>query len=143
MIAKAWLRMPRIDYTCTGTEVTIGAEPLLTCPEEAMYRVGHVPKWLCTELDMSRSDYVPKRLCPETVMSRSGYVPKRLCPETVMSRNGYVPKWLCPETVMSRSARHSNYWGDVRQEHTNKVERQSVQDGCKTGHGVWCRMLGS
>ena len=22
-----------------------------------------------------------------------------------------------------------NYWGDVRQEHTNKVERQSVQDG--------------
>ena len=36
-----------------------------------------------------------------------------------------------------------NYWGDVRQEHTNKVERQSVQDGYKTGHGVWCRMLGS
>ena len=34
-----------------------------------------------------------------------------------------------------------NYWGDVRQEHTNKVERQSVQDGYKTGHGVWCRML--
>ena len=36
-----------------------------------------------------------------------------------------------------------NYWGDVRQEHTNKVERQSVQDGYKTGHGVWSRMLGS
>ena len=34
-------------------------------------------------------------------------------------------------------------WGDVRQEHTNKVERQSVQDGYKTGHGVWCRILGS
>ena len=29
-----------------------------------------------------------------------------------------------------------NYWGDVRQEHTNKVERQSVQDGYKIGHGV-------
>ena len=29
-----------------------------------------------------------------------------------------------------------NYWGDVRQEHTNKVERQSVQDGYKTGHMV-------
>ena len=36
-----------------------------------------------------------------------------------------------------------NYWGDVRQEHTNKVERQSVQDGYKTGHGVWSIMLGS
>ena len=36
-----------------------------------------------------------------------------------------------------------NYWGDVRQEHTNKVERQSVQDGHTTGHGVWSRMLGS
>ena len=34
-----------------------------------------------------------------------------------------------------------NYWGDGRQKHTNKVERQSVQDGYKTGHGVWCRML--
>ena len=32
---------------------------------------------------------------------------------------------------------------DVRQEHTNKVERQSVQDGYKTGNGVWSRMLGS
>ena len=29
------------------------------------------------------------------------------------------------------------------QEHTNKVEIQSVQDGYKTGHGVWSRMLGS
>ena len=36
-----------------------------------------------------------------------------------------------------------NYWCDVRQEHTNKVERQSVQDGYKTGHGVWSRVLGS
>ena len=36
-----------------------------------------------------------------------------------------------------------NYWGDVRLEHTNKVERQSVQDGNKTGHGVWSRMWGS
>ena len=36
-----------------------------------------------------------------------------------------------------------NYWGDVRQEHTNKVERQSVQEDYKTSHGVWCRMLGS
>ena len=50
--------------------------PDITCPEVAMYRVGHVPK----------------RLCPETVMSRSGYVPKRLRPEVAMSRNGYVPK---------------------------------------------------
>ena len=29
---------------------------------------------------------------------------------------------------------------DVRQEHTNKVGRQSVQDGYKTSHGVWCRI---
>ena len=29
-----------------------------------------------------------------------------------------------------------NYWGGVRQEHTNNVERQSVQDGYKAGHGV-------
>ena len=36
-----------------------------------------------------------------------------------------------------------NYWRDVRQEHTNKVEKQSVQDGYETGHGVWSRMLGS
>ena len=36
-----------------------------------------------------------------------------------------------------------NYWGDVRQEHTNKVERQSVQDGYKTDHGVWCIVLDS
>ena len=35
------------------------------------------------------------------------------------------------------------YWGDVRQKHTNKVERQSVQDGYKTGHGVWCRVFDS
>ena len=28
------------------------------------------------------------------------------------------------------------YWGDMRQEHTNKVEIQSVQDGYETGHGV-------
>ena len=63
----------------------------MTCPEVAMYRVGHVPKWLCTELDMSRSGYVPSWTCPETVMSRNGYVPKRLCPEVVMSRNGYAP----------------------------------------------------
>ena len=35
------------------------------------------------------------------------------------------------------------YWGEVRQEHTNKFEKQSVQDGCKTGHDVWCRTLGS
>ena len=91
MIAKAWLRMPRIDYTCTGTEVAIGAEPLLS------------------RYDMSRSGYVPSWTCPEVTMSRNGYVPKRLCPGVAMSRNGYVPEWLCPETVMSRSARHSNY----------------------------------
>ena len=36
-----------------------------------------------------------------------------------------------------------NYRGDVRQEYTNKVERQSVQDGYKIGHGVWCRVLRS
>ena len=29
-----------------------------------------------------------------------------------------------------------NYWGDVRHEHTNKVERQSIQDGYKTGHAM-------
>ena len=29
-----------------------------------------------------------------------------------------------------------NYWGDVRQEHTNKVERQCVQDGYK--NWPWC-----
>ena len=34
-------------------------------------------------------------------------------------------------------------WGNVQQEHSNKVERQSVKDGYKTGHGVWSRMLGS
>ena len=27
------------------------------------------------------------------------------------------------------------YWSDVRQEPTSKVEIQSLQDGCKTGHG--------
>ena len=33
-----------------------------------------------------------------------------------------------------------NYWGDVRQEHTNKVERQSVQDGYKPAmvYGAEC-----
>ena len=34
-----------------------------------------------------------------------------------------------------------NYWGDVRQENTNKVERQCVHDGYKTGHDVRSRML--
>ena len=52
-----------------------------------------------------------------------------------------VKKKLGPVTVHYREV--SLYWGDVRQEHTNKVERQSVQDGYKTGHGVWGRMLGS
>ena len=36
-----------------------------------------------------------------------------------------------------------NYWCGVRQEHTKKVERQNVQDGYKTGHGVWSIVLGS
>ena len=35
-----------------------------------------------------------------------------------------------------------HYWGDVRQENTNTFERQRVQNSYKTGHGVWCRMLG-
>ena len=68
--------------------------PDMTCPEVAMYRVGHVPKRLCPETAMSRNGYVSKWLCPETAMSRNGHDPKWLCPEVAMSRNGYVPK--CP-----------------------------------------------
>ena len=58
----------------------------------------------------------------------------------------------CQRRSRERCKQHSKYclvkvegkyWGDVRQEHTNKVERRSVQDGYKTGHGVWRRMLGS
>ena len=35
-----------------------------------------------------------------------------------------------------------NNGSDVRQEHTNTVDRQSVQDGYKTGHGVPLQNVG-
>ena len=62
---------------------------------------------------------------------------------SMFDANGGAEKDVNNRVKIAWSKVEGNYWGDVRQEHTNKVERQIVQDGYKTGHGVWCRMLGS
>ena len=85
------LRIHRLGSAIHGSDRSTDCTQHLhmTCPEVAMYIIGHVPKGLCTELDMSRSGYVPKRICPETVKSQNGYVPK--LPVPVPSRVIFVP----------------------------------------------------
>ena len=85
-----------------------------------------------------KSEYMP---CPEK------YKTIHIQEKNEDSENVHVAGHIvrCQRRSRERCKQHStdclvkmegNYWGDVRQEHTKKVERQSVQDGYKIGHGV-------
>ena len=57
---------------------------------------------------------------------------------SMFDANGEAEKDVNNRVKIAWSKWKENYWGDMRQEHTNKVETQSVHDGYKTGHGAEC-----